>query len=288
MSKKAPTVREIFFGSETSSEEQRLMEQEFFARVLLPNGTFKTTYPNRLDDINQVFLRHLVNCSDRPIKIMDVGASSGLSTVEWYGYLSSFKVDCDITAADLIMYATVVTLRFMNIAALVNANGDMIHFDLFGTGWSPQPKRRPVHLNTLRTFVIRTLFRAAETIDRTANGFLLSRQTIALLTREFSPSNKLHVVEDDLLAKNRPEFCRAFDVIRAANILNLSYFPVDVLGRMLITLKQRLKANGRLIVVRTDLNGENNASLFVLSNNRFVVADRFGKGSEIEALIGEI
>ena len=61
------------------------------------------------------------------------------------------------------------------------------------------------------------------------------------------------------MRRTRWQLCQAFDVIRAANILNLVYFPVDQIGRMLATLKQRLKEGGLLIIVRTHPSGENNA-----------------------------
>jgi chemotaxis methyl-accepting protein methylase len=93
------------------------------------------------------------------------------------------------------------------------------------------------------------------------------------------------MIEDDLLSENAPELCRAFDVIRAANILNLVYFPIQLIGRILATLKQRLKEGGLLIVARTELSGENNASIFRRSNNQLCLVDRFGNGSEIEPVV---
>jgi chemotaxis methyl-accepting protein methylase len=95
------------------------------------------------------------------------------------------------------------------------------------------------------------------------------------------------MIEDDLLAVNDSRLCQAFDVIRAANILNVIYFSAEVIGRMLATLNGRLKEGGLLIIVRTDANGENNGSIFRSSNNRFCLVDRIGNGSEIEAMVGK-
>jgi len=93
------------------------------------------------------------------------------------------------------------------------------------------------------------------------------------------------MIEDDLLNANDSELCQAFDVIRAANILNLAYFPVDRNRRILATLKQRLKEDSLLIIVTTHPSGENNASIFRLSGNQFSVVDRFGNGSEIGPIV---
>lgn len=304
MSKEAPTVHEVFFASKTSVEEQDALERRFFARVALANGTFKTTYPNRLDDINEAFFPHLVKLTDRPVRIMDVGASSGISTVEWYAYLSGSGIDCDITGSDLAIYAWLLSLRFTSkVGALLDRNGNIVYFDLFGIGWSPQPSSQPLQHHTLRTFLkqlanrgLTALFRATTMIDGNPplvkaaramprHGFVLKYQPIALLSRSFACNDRLRMIEDDLLAENNLELYHAFDVIRAANILNLVYFPVHLIRRMLATLKQRLREGGLLIVDRTDLSGENNATIFRLSNNQFCLLDRFGNGSEIEPIV---
>lgn len=297
MSKNAPTVHEVFLAPEMSVEEQSALERKFFDRVTLTNGTFKTTYSNRLDDINEAFLPHLVRLGGRPIKIMDVGASSGISTLEWYTYLSQSGIDCEITGSDLTIYASLVSFRFTSkVAALLDRNGNMVHFDLFGIGYPRQPSKKALRPNTLRTLAVRALFWAATMADgrppwsnrrpiTAQRGWLLKYQPIALLSRSFAENGKLRMIEDDLLAQSDSKVCQGFDVIRAANILNLIYFPADLIGRMLATLKQRLKEGGLLIIVRTHPSGENNGSIFRLSNNQFVVVDRFGNGSEIEPIV---
>ena len=142
----------FFLASGTSVEEQYALERQFFARVVLTNGTFKTTYPNRLDDINEAFFPHVVSLADRPIRIMDVGASSGISTMEWYAYLSRSGIDCDVTGSDVTINASLLTFRFTSkVAALVDSKGKMVHFDLFGIGYPRQPSRKLLRPNTLRT-----------------------------------------------------------------------------------------------------------------------------------------
>jgi hypothetical protein len=297
VSKEAPTVHEALVASETSPEEQRALERKLFARVALTNGTFKTTYPNRLDDINEAFCPHLARLTDRPIRIMDVGASSGISTIEWYEYLSRAGIDCDITGSDVMIYASLLTFRFTSkVAALVDSKGNIVHFDLFGRGYPRQPSRELLRPNTLRTLAAKMLFRVAMMIDgslppvkvgRTTlgRGFLLKYQPIALLSRSFANNDRLRMIEDDLCARNQAAFCQAFNVIRAANVLNLVYFSVGVIEQMLATLKQRLKDDGLLIIVRTNRSGENNSSIFRLASSQFILIDRFGEGSEIENVV---
>jgi hypothetical protein len=297
MSNKAPTVHEVFFPSERSPTEQHALERRFFDRVALTNGTYKTTYPNRLDNVNEAFLPHIVKLAKRPIRIMDVGASSGISTSEWYSYLSRSGVDCDITGTDLTIYVSLVTFRFTSkVAALVDRDGNIVHFDLFGMGWPRQPSSKFFRPNTLRTIVARALFWGATMLDGkrlpakaesipSRCGRMLKYQPVALPSRSFAQNHRVRMIEDDLLAENNLEMCRAFDVIRAANVLQSVYFPVDLIERMLATLKQRLTEGGLLIIVKTEPSGNNNASTFRLLGNQFSVVDRFGNGSEIEHII---
>jgi hypothetical protein len=289
-------VHEVFFASGTPVEEQYALERQFFDRVALTNGTQKTTYSNRFDDVNEAFLPHFVKMADRPIRIMDVGASSGLSTLEWYAQLARSGIDCEIIGSDLTIYVTLATFRFTaKVAALLDRNGDIIHFDLFNVGWMRQPYRKLLRPNTLRTLAVRALFRAARMFDGkpspdtektlSSKGWLLEYQSIALLSRGLIQNDKVRMIEDDLLAENNIELCRAFNVIRAANILHAVYFSVDLIERMLATLKRRLRDGGLLIIVRTDANKRNHASIFRLTGDQFLVIDRFGNGCEIEHII---
>ena len=71
----------FFLRPERPSKNSTRWNGNSLLRVALKNGTFKTTYPNRLDDINKAFFPHVLSLAGRPIRIMDVGASSGISTM---------------------------------------------------------------------------------------------------------------------------------------------------------------------------------------------------------------
>jgi hypothetical protein len=99
-----PTTRK-FFGKTAVNLNQESAEYEFFRRVVLPNGTFKTTLANWLDDLNQAALPYIARITERPVKILDVGVSSGVSTLEWHDQLLAERITCDITGTDLTIYA---------------------------------------------------------------------------------------------------------------------------------------------------------------------------------------
>ncbi|MEJ1964047.1 MAG: hypothetical protein WDO56_21900 [Gammaproteobacteria bacterium] len=69
----------------------------------------------------------------------------------------------------------------------------------------------------------------------------------------------IDVVEDDI-AVNK-SYSRCFDVVRAANILNLGYFDKPTLVAMVLNLRERIRDNGRLVVCRTDRDNVNHGTV---------------------------
>ena len=80
-----------------------------------------------------------------------------------------------------------------------------------------------------------------------------------------------------------------FDVIRAANVLNLAYFDVPTIVRIVRNLMAKLRDGGFLFVARTDTDQSNHGTLFVQARAGTVkVVDRLGRGSEIERHIVDL
>lgn len=290
-----PTTSELLGSRLVGVSEQDALEREFFARVMLPNGTTKTTDAYRMDDLNAAVFPYIVAITERPVKVMDVGVSSGISTLEWYEYLSGERVACDVTATDLILYASLVSLA-PHLAVLIDRDRNILHMDVLGKGAPPFANG----LEGIFAGMIRMLFRAAMKVEdslRPLNGYVqeaaagrvLKCEPVTLLTKRLAQHESIRLIEDDLLAANRPEFKEAFHVVRAANILNRVYFSDQVLVQIVKKLKERLKQNGLLAVCRTEENGVNNATLFQsTTDSKFRVLLRLGSGSEIEELVTEI
>jgi hypothetical protein len=287
----APTTREVFLKSSPSSNQDDL-EREFFARVVLPNGTIKSTGAHRMDDLNAAILPHIAEVADRPVNVLDAGISSGVSTVEWFASLTAAGVACDFTATDLTVYVSLVSLA-PGLAVLVDRDRNILHLDVFGRGVPPTAGGP----GGIFASAVRSLFRAAMKLDsrlpplngrlqESASGRILSCEPVALLTKRLSQNESLRVIEQDLLAPDPPEFSNAFHVVRAANILNRSYFSDRILIQIINKLKKNIRPNGLLVVCRTEHNGVNDATLFHLDpGGKFRAVLRFGAGSEIEDLV---
>jgi hypothetical protein len=269
MSYLQPTTKEFLASSDDA------IEKAFFCRVFVPNRSVKTTYAKRLDDLNAVAFRHIARISESPVRIMDVGMSSGISTAEWRDQLAASKINFDLTGTDLTIDALLYS--YSKFGLLFDRKGNLLHFDLWGKGWPPH--QRGIEFHYLRQLLTSSVFHCASLL-----GGKIETTPVKLLSRGFSDNGRCRAIEDDLAIANPPAFKRAFHVIRAANILNLAYFAESTLRTMLTTLKERLKDGGLLLVCRTD-GTTNNGTVFKLSSSQLVAVDRIGAGSEIEPLV---
>jgi hypothetical protein len=94
---------------------------------------------------------------------------------------------------------------------------------------------------------------------------------------------RIALCEHDL-GTRQPAWSGRFDVVRAANILNLDYFAPATLAAMSATLAGYVAEGGWFVVCRTHPDGANHATLFRREAGRLRAEARIGRGSEIEAL----
>ena len=238
-----------YFCAQPSTPEQ---EAAFFTELRLANGVFKRTAEHRMDDLNEVVLSRWNATAFRPKEIMDVGASSGITTVEWLEALSRDGLEVHIVGTDMSLSADIVPLS-PGAYALKTADGYVLR--IFEPTSQGLPDPPPAQL------------------------LLLSPRALRYDAIEWA--------DDDVLSPNSKQFLRRFDVIRAANILNLCYFNRDQLRCAVANLQERLAGPGaRLIVNRTWEDGSNHATMFLLTEaGRFEVEMRLGQGSEIEDVV---
>lgn len=260
MSVAYPTVREFL-------ADPGRHEKAFFSRVSLPNGTFKTTHARRLDDVNEAVLPFLTKMK-QPLRIMDVAASSGISTAEWRDHMLASGVKFSIVAGDLLNKASLVKVPGMEL--LVDEAGNVLHIDTAGIGW-------PSRVKSTTRFALTPLRLTAQFAYR-----FFPRKHVAEVP---IMAGSIGAVKDDLTLPNPPDFIGSFNVIRAANILNLGYFPQEILSRIVCNLKERLAENGLLIVCRTEPQKGNHGAVYALTGTRFRQCLRIGRGSEVGSII---
>jgi hypothetical protein len=289
MSATVPTAFNLYFagGDCAMQNERELQEREdrFFHSIQLRNGTRKTTRHRRLDDLNDL-VQGLLPAA-RPLQIMDVAVSSGVSTAEWLMQLEGAGIECEMLAGDAVVEAFLVSMG--NLRALCDKTGHLMQLDIGGKAVRlPSPRRR----DRIRYLPHWLLLKAATRLfdlrgpirSPIQQRFGMTCRPLTLLSPALNRLPQLRAVEDDILSTKG--LTRRFHVLRAANILNLAYFDAGTLERMLVNLRERLVPDGLLIVCRTNEAGVNNASVFCLGRDgRFTVTARLNRGSEITDLV---
>ena len=287
MSDRIPTANQMYFGV-LPDEPARIeaLEIVFFKSVGLPNGTWKTTSHRRLDDLNALVQQHLP--SRRPLEVMDVACSSAVSSVEWLESLQTAGIDCRMIAGDASVNAFVLSMG-RSLHALVDRRGRTMQYEIGGVGLEVPLRKRKIPRYGLQVLLIKTLARMlGRTLSdpqRAARGgkWGMRWRPVQLVSPSIRRRRHIEVVEDDILV-NR-SYLRCFDVVRAANILNLGYFDRPTLTAMLLNLRERLRDGGRLIVCRTNRENVNHGTVFGLDEDRNLrVLARINDGSEIEPI----
>lgn len=290
VSAETPTAHRLYFTDELRNDPRGpQLEDSFFHSLVLRNGTHKTTCHCRLGDLNAVIEPFLP--AARPLEMMDVAVSSGVSTIEWLEALAHAGIECRITAGDAVIDAFLVTAG--PVRGLLDRTGHLMQLDIAGRAVRmPAPRRRDrLRYGPLSLFM-KTAARAFRDRVRagTATGSggpqkLLGLQcrALKLISPSLAAHPRIEVVEDDIL--NDCRWPRRFNVVRAANVLNRIYFDDSLLERMLRNLRSRLAPHGLLAVCRTIPQGRNDATVFRLRDDRtFEELTRLNAGSEIAQL----
>lgn len=288
MHDRIPTANELYF-SEIPADAARLetLEKRFFQSVGLPNGTWKTTSYRRLDDLNALVQNHLP--ARRPLDVMDVAVSSGVSTLEWLESMEQAGIECRMTAGDAAADAYLVTLG-PGLRVLVDRRGTPLQYEVAGYAIRlPMRKREMLRFGLPVLYMRILLASAVAPALKSAKGAVegarmgIRWQPLKLVSTLLRKRNRIEVVEDDILVNRSYKEC--FDVLRAANILNRGYFDEGTLVAMLLNLRNRLRKGGLLVVCRTNDRNVNNGTLFTLGDDgRLRTLARLNEGSEVEEI----
>jgi len=281
-----PTARQIYFGAGASAEEERQRaEFEFFDSLRLTNGTYKTTYAHRLDDLND-FVNPLLP-GERRLSLMDVAVSSGITTLEWMASLERAGIDFRMTASDVALDAWLVSIG-RHLHVLLDREGVPLQYDFFGRGVVRLRRRQYFARWGLPIRLLNLILRASGARQHLRESSLSDHRMIRyrrlwLVSPALLGRPDVEIIEDDL---SRTELGRRFTALRAANILNRTYFDEERIRNVLKRLRRRLVDGGLLIVCRTARPGVNNASVFSLSpHQEFTLIGRLNTGSDIEELV---
>lgn len=261
-------IREVYGSVSAPSADA---EERLFTKIRLPSGVFKTTARNRLEDLNQLVIGLLPE--ERPLELMDVGISSGVTTGDWSRQLTAAGIAHHMLAGDSHIEGEWLSFRWAEVL-LDGTRSHVLYGELFG---------RAVNINCDSTHSV-LLAHALKLLARCSRLLRSQARRVQLVSPMLEEYQAITVVEDDIFAR-RPEMAGRFHVVRAANILNRGYFDDDRLRTAVANLGDRLRPNGLLIVCRTHPDYTNHGTVFRRSDRCWVPIVRIGDGSEIEALV---
>ena len=112
-----------------SSRDLSKLEEEFFTSVQLSNGVFKTTYLNRMDDLNKAIMHLVPNNAKGMSSYLDIGVSSGIATYEWCQALKAAGIRPKMVATDVTVSAYLIRM-FKGIYVLADKNGYPLQLSL--------------------------------------------------------------------------------------------------------------------------------------------------------------
>ncbi len=261
------------------------IQRAFYTGLLLRNGVRKTTDAHRVDDLFPLLVRRAALIDQRPLRVLDVGCSAGVTTVEIHQLLVDCGISCETYGTDLLLYADHVASKD-NVAILFDRDRNVLQIEI-GSWASPWKFRkrdlllRP-HLCFLASQVAKNqVARFRMALDKPCQGLHFTR--VPLLASVVDSQPDVRFEEEDIL---EPKIQGTFGVIWAVNILNLGYFAPDDIRSMVRVLTRRLLPGGLLIVSRTEPPGNtNHATLFRYCDGKLVAEEHLNRGSEVEDIV---
>jgi len=258
------------------------IEEAFYGKLKMRNGTFKLTTATRFAEIEAAFQTIFKERAAQFNQTLDIGVSTGITTIELANFLHRHGSSTKIVATDLYVNACLVE-PYKDVFVLADSSGWPLQYELLGL--AVRSWNRRLDYVTL-AFIPRNLLRSI--FDMPVRKCIESGQCkpVKMISRLLQGRTDIEVIEDDILQRSN-RLAATFDFVRAANILNSNYFSTSDLDRAIGNIVSYLRGPGSLLLVtRTNQARENAGTLFEYeANGRFKVIGRVGSGSEIEDLV---
>lgn len=255
----------------------RKQEYEFFCRIKTSNGTMKSTEPRRLDAVNDLFFDVVERLAMAPKVAMDVGVSSGITTLEWLQAFDRHHMPVTMIATDLVMSVDLFAIG-RHLRALAERDGHLLQIEMFGRGIR-------THLRSHDYLTGAALWRPA--LCRLARRRLkdaVHEGEFQLVAPALRRHERIRLSDDDIFAPNPASFVRSADVVRVANLIQPIYFSEDQIRRAAANIRERCRGEGSLVVVCRNTDSSLEGSILRMTEARqLVVEARLGPGSEVES-----
>ncbi|MCD2317011.1 hypothetical protein LQ954_12720 [Sphingomonas sp. IC-11] len=271
-----PTATQ-FFGRPLERVSKRY-EARFFGSLKTANATFKRTEAGRMAAVDAQVVRRLAASGSRITELLDLGISSGTTTIELINALRQAGQLPRVTGTDRLIHANLVSLPW-GCRALVEPGGHVLQYDVFGAPIRPW-RRRLDYVTGMAALGNATNRLLGPHVTHAPAG-----TPVALVSPHLARMKNVTLIEDDVTRLN-PGLIGRFDLIRAANLLNRHYFSAEEMAKAVANVRTYLRGPGAwLLVVRTHNAADHHGTLSrVAANGELEVVERYGAGSEVEDL----
>ncbi len=259
------------------------IEDRFFTDLKTRNATFKRTASARLRDVDGCCVRHFAAAGARINHVLDIGISSGTSTLDLHDRLRESGHAPSIVGTDLSVDGYIVP-ALPGLRVLSDRGGHPMQYDLLGRAIRAWERRADYVTGMIA--VRRLLARLSRNAVQSRLDQKKAVQAVRLLSPRLKDHPAISVEINDIFSRT-DRFVGRFDFIRAANILNHGYFSDADLRQALRNVTAYMAGGGSWLMVARSKGTENAATLFQRSpeGHRLMIVDRIGGGSEIERLV---
>lgn len=277
-----PMTAARFFAADPK-EIWPAQEDSFFNELRTNNATYKTTAHDRFADLDAACIA-LLRQSARPIReVLDIGVSSGTTTLALYDRLREAGIDARVTGTDRSVSGHLVRV-LPGVRTLLDDGGAPIQHDLFGLPVRPWFRRadRYTGMRGVRSALNATLGgRARRLVAAGASG----ASAVRLVSPRLAERPRVTIECNDIFAPTAA-YHRRFDLVRVANLLHPGYFSVEQLRLGIAHTVSYLSGPGAWLLLARTLKRRHVATLFRVSDDgaRLEIADRFNGGAEAEWL----
>jgi hypothetical protein len=268
------------------------IQERMLRRFRVHNGVLKRTYARRFDDFDRVTVSAIAAQfpTSRIVRVHDIGVSDGRTSCDLYDHLNRLYGErLDFRASDYAPFLYVLKRTRGTNRLIVDDQQNVLQivtppFVFIELGW--RERIMPYPLNFLIRHLVRVLY-ARPLLERYKAGSPdIQRTKIELCGRScrayVSKQNNFRFDAYDVFSVSTERF----DIIRAMNILNYSYFSEPQLIQAAQNIAHSLKEGGLFITGSNDEQGTVvNGGIYRETNGRLQRISTSGKGSEIDALI---
>ena len=258
------------------------------------NGSLKTTARHRLSVVSQLFFDIVARRNLRPRTIVDIGVSSGITTLDWLDDFERHGLDVRMTATDLTINVYFVKILPF-LAILVDSNGHVLQIELFRRGIRPWTAGRREYVSGAVAFKKALLgvcrFRLKQLDVRfPIHGVHGSAPSVIegpyrFVTPELRNRADVILREEDISQAQVAAVPWAADAIRLSNILLLVYFSPEQVCQIVKRVVARCRGENSLVILCRNMpDGSIHASILrMVASGKFEVEARLGPGSEVES-----